>query len=435
MSAPDTIAPRQGPNPRLALGLLLAINLLNYIDRYILAAVEKPVRETFFEPDDPDAKFWTGLLATAFLVSYMAAAPIFGWLADRHRRWWIIGVGVILWSLASGGTGLSEFVPIFAFLLLTRIFVGIGEAAYGPAAPTLIADLYPVKRRGAVLAWFYMAIPVGSALGYAFGGVVAERWGWPTAFYAVVPPGILLGLICFFMREPARGGTDGAAAPRAARWSDYKILWHTPSFVLNVAGMTAMTFAIGGMSFWMPTYIHEFRGVPNLDRVNLIFGAITVLTGLTATLAGGYLSDRLRARFPGSYFLVSGTSMLIGFPVLLLVLVTPFPWAWVLIAVAEFCLFLNTGPTNTIIANVTHPAIRASAFALTIFIIHALGDAISPPLMGWISGLARSEQHPGGNMNAGFLVVAFAILVGGVFWLIGTRHLQRDTELAPTRLG
>src|SRR5213078_2879237 len=138
---------------------------------------------------------------------------------------------------------------------------------------------------------------------------------------------------------------------------------------------------------------------------------ITVLTGLSATLLGGYLSDRLRVRWPGSYFTVSGVSMLIGFPVLLLVLVVPFPWTWGLIFIAEFCLFLNTGPTNTILANVTHPAVRASAFALTILIIPALGDTISPPLIGWISGLARSPAHPGGNMNAGFLVVAFAILI------------------------
>src|SRR5262249_10996094 len=161
-----------------------------------------------------------------------------------------------------------------------------------PAAPTVISDLYPVSRRGSVLAWFYMAIPVGSAVGYALGGFIAQRWGWRSAFYAVVPPGLLLGALCFVMREPARGGVDCApVAHRPARWADYRVLLRTPSFVLNTAGMTAMTFAIGGMSFWMPTYIHEFRGQPNLDQVNMIFGAITVVTGLSATLFGGYLAD------------------------------------------------------------------------------------------------------------------------------------------------
>ncbi|MEX2219502.1 MAG: MFS transporter [Phycisphaerales bacterium] len=419
---------------RASLGLLLAINLFNYIDRYILAAVEKPLRDEFFAPDDPDAKFWTGLLATAFLVSYMVAAPVFGWLADRTRRWAIIGVGVIVWSLASGGTGLAQ---VFTLLLITRIFVGIGEAAYGPAAPTIIADLYPIRRRGAVMAWFYMAIPVGSALGYVLGGLLARDWGWRAAFYAVVPPGLLLGALCFLMREPQRGGVDLApgATRRRARLADYTMLLKTPSFALNCAGMTALTFAIGGMSFWMPTYVHEFRDAGDLGRVNITFGAITVATGIVATLFGGYLGDRLRGRIRGAYFALSGTSMLIGFPMLIAVLFVPFPLAWVFVALAEFCMFLNTGPTNTILANVTHPAIRSSAFALNIFIIHALGDAVSPPLIGWVAARFISAEHPAGNMNAGFLVVAGAILVGGLFWLWGARYLDRDTELAPTRLG
>jgi MFS family permease len=418
---------------RLSLALLLAINLFNYIDRYILAAVEKPLRDTYFAPNDPNAKTWTGSLATAFLVSYMLGAPLFGWLADRSRRWVIIGIGVILWSLASGGTGLA---PAFSILLFTRIFVGVGEAAYGPAAPTVISDLFPVRRRGTVLAWFYMAIPVGSAIGYAFGGFATAHWGWRAAFYAVVPPGLLLGIACFLMREPIRGGVDRLAAPaRRAKLADYLVLLRTPSFVLNTAGMTAMTFAVGGMSFWMPTYIHEFRHQGDLENINIAFGIITVITGLTATLAGGYVSDLLRPHIRGSYFAVSGASMLIGFPMLLLMIVVPFPYAWIFIVLAEFCLFLNTGPTNTILANVTHPSVRSSAFALNILIIHALGDALSPPLIGRITGMTTSPQHPGGNMNVGFAVVAFAVLIGGLLWLWGAKYLDRDTELAPTRLG
>src|SRR5262249_9058154 len=146
---------------RATLALLLAINLFNYIDRYVLSAVVPVLKEEF-----PTGRM--GLLATAFLVSYMLTAPLFGWLADRVSRWLIVGLGVIVWSLASGASGLAE---TYGMLLATRIFVGVGEAAYGPAAPTLIADYFPVEKRGRVLAWFYMAIPVGSALGYAWGGL------------------------------------------------------------------------------------------------------------------------------------------------------------------------------------------------------------------------------------------------------------------------
>src|SRR5213593_1511628 len=176
---------------RLAVALLLAINVFNYLDRYVLAAVEPRIASALVK-DDPHALAKMGSLATAFLISYMVTAPIFGWLADRMSRWLLVGVSVVLWSLASGGSGLA---PTFSMLLITRLFVGIGEAGYGPAAPTIISDLFPVQKRGSVLAWFYLAIPVGSAIGYAVGGWVGAHYGWRSAFYVVVPPGLLLGIV------------------------------------------------------------------------------------------------------------------------------------------------------------------------------------------------------------------------------------------------
>lgn len=404
------------------LALLLAINLFNYIDRYMLAATELVISKEFFA-DPNEGQKWMGWLMTAFLLSYMVAAPIFGWLADRMSRWIIVGVGVIVWSLASGATGLAQ---TFWMMLAMRVLVGVGEAAYGPAAPTLIADMYPVERRGRMLAWFYMAIPVGSAIGYAWGGLVTKHVDWRWAFYSSLPPGILLGAICLLLRDRHR--SQGQAEVRKSKASDYLVLLRTPSYVFNTLGMSAMTFALGGIAFWMPRYVHEFRGEPDLAQVNTIFGGITVVSGILATLAGGIVGDRLRTRWSGSYFIVSGVGMLIGWPLFLLALVVPFPGAWVLIFLSEFCLFFNTGPTNTIIANVTHPAIRASAYAINIFVIHLLGDAISPPMIGVVNSFA------GGNMNVGFVVTSLAILASGVFWLLGARHLAADTALAPTRI-
>jgi MFS family permease len=437
------------PGARAALALLLCINLFNYIDRQILAAVVPNVRTEFFRAQGQISgqaangtaveKFldWfqhafgfkpenalIGMLSMAFMVIYMVAAPVFGRLAERTSRWLLIGIGVILWSLASGASGLAG---TFLALLITRCFVGIGEAAYGPVAPTVISDFYPVKIRGRVLSWFYMAIPVGSALGFVLGEQMAKSpLGWRWAFYSVVPPGIVLGLWAFFMREPPRGQADTAQAIPARRvaWKDYLILLRTPSYVLNTLGMSAMTFAIGGIGFWMVDYVQEYRGVAG--SASTIFGAILVVSGLAATLLGGIVGDKLRARFGGSYFLVSGVAMLIGFPLFLAVLYVPFPLAWVFIFLACFSLFFNTGPTNTILANVTHPAMRAAAFALNIFVIHSLGDVISPVIIGIIT-----DKY---NMNAAFLVVGVMFLVSGVIWLIGARYLARDTELAPTRL-
>ena len=370
-------------------------------------------------------------------MSYMIGAPVFGRLAERRSRWMLIGVGVMLWSLASGGSGLAV---TFGMLLLTRCFVGIGEAAYGPVAPTVLSDFYAVKVRGQVLAWFYMAVPVASALGYVIGGLVAKSglgpWGesllglkpesWRWAFYLAAPPGILLGLWSFFMRDPPRGHADLAQAVVVAhsRSRDYLILLRTPSYVLCTLGMAAMTFAMGGIAFWMPYYLENRPGAGGSPTI--IFGAITVLSGLTATLLGGWMGDKLRTRFPGSYFLVSGAAMLAGFPLFLAVLKAPFPWAWVLIFFACFSLFFNTGPTNTILANVTHPAMRATGFALNIFVIHGLGDVISPVIIGILS-----DRY---NMDVAFLAVGLMFLVAGVLWLCGARHLDRDTQLATTKL-
>jgi MFS family permease len=415
------------PGARAALALLLCINLFNYVDRQVLAALEPRIQESLFPgapTNDPRALTLMGSLSTAFIVSYMVMAPLFGWLDDRMSRWLLVGVSVLLWSLASGGSGLAT---TFGILLATRLFVGIGEAGYGPAAPTIISDFYPVARRGAVLSWFYMAIPVGSALGYVAGGLIGSALGWRAAFFAVVPPGIILGLLSFMRTDPRRGAVDLPQTPRRrAELRDYLVLLRTPSYLLDTAGMAAMTFAIGGISYWMPRWVAQTRHAGELGRVNLIFGAITVATGLSATLLGGMAGDRLRNRFPGSYFLVSGVGILLCCPFILLMLWTPFPLAWVWVFLAEFCLFFNTGPSNAILANVTHPAIRATAFALNIFLIHAVGDALSPPLLGYIAGNF--------GWNTAFGVVTAVTAVGGILWIMGIRYLGADTEAAPRRL-
>ena len=402
---------------RLAVGLLLAINLFNYIDRYVLAAVESKIAGDLL-PHDPNALAKMGSLATAFIVSYMLTAPIFGWLADRMSRWLLVGLGVTLWTLASGASGLAS---TFTMLLATRLFVGVGEGGYGPAAPTIIADLFPVARRGQVLAWFYMAIPVGSALGYVLGGAIAEHAGWRWAFYAVVPPGLLLGVFCFLMRDPPRGNAaaGGASPPHKPGVADYLQLLKTPSYVLDCAGMTAMTFGIGGIAFWMPRYITEYRQAGTLTHVNLVFGVISCIAGVAGTLLGGIAGDRLRPRFGGSYFLVSGAGILLSAPAVVGMLYLPFPAAWAALFVAEFFLFFNTGPANTILANVTHPSVRATAFALNILLIHALGDALAPPVLGHLA-----ERF---SWNVAFATVVAFLVLAGALWLWAARYLERDT--------
>ncbi len=401
------------PGALTALGLLLAINLFNYIDRYVLAAVEPEIRAAFFKSDDANAMAVSGLLGTAFFVTYMLSAPALGWLSDRFSRWLIIGVSVILWSLASGASGLAA---TFGILLFTRVLVGIGEGGYGPAAPTILADLFPIEVRGRVLSIFCAAIPVGGALGFILGGLINAHLGWRWAFYLVTPPGLILGLLCFTQRDPRGRGTDRQSQPRAT-WADYRLLLRTRSYVVNCLAQTAMTFAFGGLAFWFSAYL-RYRGEPASSTA--IFGGITALAGLLSTLVGGIVADRLQRRYAGSYFIVSGLGMLIAAPLFLGVLFTPFPLAWVLLFGAVFFGFLNTGPSNTALANVAFPAVRATAFALNILVIHALGDALAFPAIGYISG------HT--NMNFGFSLIAAMMLLAGIIWFAGTKFLGPDTR-------
>jgi hypothetical protein len=224
------------------------------------------------------------------------------------------------------------------------------------------------------------------------------------------------------------------------------ILVRTPSYVLDCLGMAMMTFDMGGIAAWMPDYVYTqmqkdlspeqldaFGGGTNLlAHINLRFGLIVVVSGLAATILGGLAGDALRGRYPSSYFLVSSVAMLLGFPLFLAVLFTPFPYAWCLIFLTCFCLFFNTGPSNTILANVTHPSMRAAGFAVNIFLIHILGDAISPPIIGAVADAFPINGKA--DLRAGFMAVSVTILFSGILWLAGSWFLERDTARAPHRL-
>jgi MFS family permease len=405
---------------RTALFLLLGINVFNYIDRQILAALEPDIRATFFAPGDVDAMWKTGLLGDAFFVTYMISAPILGLLADRISRWIIVGSAVILWSLASGGSGLAA---TFSILFATRIFVGIGEGGYGPAAPTILADLFPIEIRGRVMAVFYTAIPVGSALGYVIGGVIGAHFGWRWAFYLVTLPGLLLGLLCFWQRDPRVTGHHLARESARRGIGDYLRLFRTRSYLINCVAQTLTTFVTGGLGFWVAAYLRYRNQSPDVGMT--IFGLITVVAGLVSTLLGGIIADRLRPRFAGSYFWVSGIGMLIACPFFVATLYIPFPAAWITMFLAIFFLFLNTGPSNTALANVSLPAVRATAFAANIFVIHAFGDVQAFWLLGYIGGHA--------NMHVAFLFVSAIIFASGVTWLLGAKYLASDTAAVESR--
>lgn len=399
---------------RLALALLFGVNFLNYIDRYVAAAV-LPLIKSEFGIGDASA----GLIVSMFMVAYMAFSPIAGVMADRWPRRWFVGGGVLVWSLATVASGLSAG---YRQLLTARSFIGIGEAGFGGVAPTLISDLFPKERRGRMLSFFYVAIPVGSALGFLLGGWVGERFGWRHAFYLAGAPGIVLGLLAFRMAEPPRGAGDGVVqAEHRFELAALKSLVGNRSFLLTTLGMSAMTFALGGMASWMPSFFVRAKGLP-LENANTVFGGITVLGGLVGTFLGGWLGDWLLKRTRKAYLLVSGAGMLLGVPLAYVGLTADDRSVYVpAIFLAEVLLFLNTGPANAVLVNVVLPEIRATAIALAIFAYHLLGDVPSPVLIGWISD--RSDLE-----TALKAVALGAMALSGVFYLMGARTLGEDTE-------
>src|SRR5437868_12346016 len=322
---------KSSPHARFALVLLTALNFLNYIDRSVLFAVQ-PLAQAEFNRSD--AQF--GFLNTAFFLSYMVAAPVMGVLADRYARKAIIIGGAIVWSAA---TLLTAVTHTFGTLLFRHALVGIGEATFVTIAPAFLAEMFSEERRGRILALFYMAIPVGTALGYVVGGELG-RYGWRTPFYVAGGPGLLLALGLLFIPEPVRGNADRVR--ETPERGTLRGLAHNGAFWTATLGMAMMTFALGGLSVWMPTFLSRIRGYP-LARASELFGVMTAFNGIVATLLGGWLGDRLLRRTAGAYYLVSGVSMAIGLPAMLVGLYSHGSLMLPAIFVAEFLLLLNTG--------------------------------------------------------------------------------------------
>lgn len=428
--------------------VLTVINFLNYIDRYVLAAVLESVRLDF-GLDDSDA----GLLGLMFMVVYMIASPFGGWLGDRSRRTYLVAGGVALWSLATAG---CAYVRSYEELLLMRALIGIGEAGYATVAPGMIADLFEPRRRGRILAYFYLAIPVGSALGFALGGAIAAHWqqllspamvewlglaqtsdpGWRLAFLFAGGPGLVFALLAAVIREPERGGQDEGAARGEAGldhpWLVIKRLFRSPAFRATTGGMVLMTFTLGGLAHWMPTFLQRAHGYDE-GTAGTLFGGILVVSGLTATLLGGRLGDRAFQRAQGGYLRISGWGLIIGTPAALaMALVGTREAVLVLSFVAEFFLLLNTGPLNAALVGCVPANLRASSVAINVFFIHACGDAISPFLMGLVSdgfgpmlagGVLGATAETAG-LRLALSLAAIVPALGGVWLLAGARRID-----------
>ena len=389
--------------------LLTGINLVNYLDRYVVAAVLEPLgRELHLT----DAQL--GRLTLVFILVYMGAAPLFGYLADRFHRPRLVAGGVILWSLATLG---AAFVHSYPALLLTRSLVGVGEAAYATLGPAMLADGFPESDRAKAFTWFYLAIPLGSAFGYGLGGLVAGAWGWRASFLAAGLPGLILALWMALQPDPVRGAMD--LVPDAEGFLPYasrlRHLFLNRIWLACTASYVAYTFAMGALSMWGPTLLQR-RFAVSTARAGLVFGGLAVVTGILGTFLGGWLTDRWQKRWPDAGAGISGLSLLAAVPVVAWALGTlRLETAYLMVFLGMFMLFVNTSPVNALTVSCLPASVRATGIGLNVLFIHLLGDAISPELVGRRTDALHAQGLSGGDALARALIMVLpAIALSGL---------------------
>jgi MFS family permease len=382
--------------------LLLALNLLNYIDRYILPGEVSLIQREFRASDQQ-----MGALTTALFVTYMIVAPLTGWLGDRFSRKPLIILGATLWSLATLATA---WVHDYTTLYVRHALVGIGEATFVIYAPTVLADFYSERERNRILSYFYIAIPVGAALGYLAGGQMGSLWGWRAPFTICAIPGLVVaGLYLWLGREPQRGSSDHLKV--TANRSTFFGLFRNAPFLTATFGLAMLTFAMGGISSWVPEFLRRFAGY-SVRGASQVVGAATVVDGIAGTLIGGLIAQRWLRTNHRALYLLSFWSVILTLPFGALIFFGPKSWSVPALFAAEFFLFLNTGPLNTAIVNSVSAQVRATAVGLNLFIIHCFGDTFSPQIIGAISD--RTNLSIGLGSTLIFLVLSAIILLVGV---------------------
>lgn len=422
----------------VCVGLLVFINLINYMDRYTISAVLPDIK-TFYKIDDTQS----GMLNTSFILAFMVLAPIFGYLGDRYNRLVIMSVGILFWA---GTTLAGSFVPgdQFGLFLTLRALVGVGEASYSTIAPTIIADLFTHKWRTAMLTVFYFAIPAGAGLGFLSAGFVEQATGHWQDVLRITPALGLASVILLWIvlrRDPPRGEAEGATGLQSKGWiSDLYHIVRNKSFIFSCLGYTCQCFIVGAIAFWVPTYMsraYVLRGeTPPNTGIAKIFGAITASSGIIGVVAGTFLSSKWKTKTASSQpdCWVSAIGLIASAPLLYLALVyaqyDPTS-TWVLVFLGEILLCLDWAIVTDILLYVTVPTRRSTAEAIQILTSHALGDAGSSYLVGQLSdaikkGMADDTEADFVALQRSLFVNPFVGVVGGLLFLVCAWYIDKD---------
>ena len=387
-----------------ALVLLTAMNFVNYLDRYILPAVQEQVKGEFGLSDGQ-----IGSLTMFFMFAYVLSSPITGYLGDRFpRKPMIVAAGLAIAAM----NFLTASVHGYDSLNVRHAALGVGEAAFGIFAPALLADFYSEEKRNKVLTIFNMALPFGAATSYEAGAWIGAHYGWRMSFIASAVPGAIVALlILFLMREPQRRGEAGATATKVDKAGVFSLLTNK-AYLCAILGYAAVTFSLGGISWWMPSFLQRAAGYSQ-QAAGGVMGPIIVVAGLGGTAFGGWVAQMWLKKTAKALYLVPALSALLAVPPALLTFFGPKALIVPSLSAAVFLIFLGTGPVNAATLNAVPANLRSMAMAGQLFAIHVFGDAFSPKLIGYISD--RS------NLRLGLGVTLITFLLAAAIFFVGSR--------------
>jgi MFS transporter, Spinster family, sphingosine-1-phosphate transporter len=403
---------------RFAKGLfwfIVGVNFLNYLDRYTLPAVLEPLGRDLHLTDGQ-----RGWLGSAFLFSYMIAAPIFGVLGDRFSRPRLISLAIAAWSVATAATW---FVRSFAELVLLRSVVGIGEAAYYGLGVAMLCDLVPERERAGKLTWFFLAIPLGSAIGFGLAGAIAQHLGWRASFLVCGLPGLAVAIAMWFARDPERGANDLVADETRdlGFGARLRFLFTHRIWLAATLCYVGYTFAVGALTHWSSSFLERVHGV-STGSSGLTFGAMAAITGIAGTLAGGALTQRLSRRWINFDVWFSSATLCLSIAGVAGYLLAPgLGAALASLFLALLLLFASTTPVNNLTVTYLPASIRAWGAAINVLLIHLLGDAVSPEIVGAMSDRGGANAA---SLATALLVTLPALLFAGLVLLLARRRLS-----------
>lgn len=409
-------APGGKPRQALALFMLIVVYTFNFIDRQIIGILAVPIKADL-NLSDAQLGLMGGL---AFALFYTGLGIPIAMLADRRDRSWIMAISLVIWSAM---TAVCGTVQNFTQLFLARLGVGIGEAGGVAPAYSLISDMYPPQSRARALGAYSFGIPIGSAAGIVFGGVIATWIDWRYAFFIVGLAGVAIApLFKLTVRDPGRGIHDAETSdtPPPSLTQVFRHLAGKPSFWLICGGAAFSSMMGYGLFFWLPSYLVRSFGLTLLDA-SLHYGAILLIGGIAGIWLGGVLGDRLGAAKRSAYALVPAAAFVVTIPFYIFGLLADdllLALALLLIPTALGLVWL--GPILSTIQHLVPPNMRATASAIFLFINNLIGIGLGTPAIGALSDLLT--QYYGNE------ALRYSILAGTGFYVIAALLLFRASR-------